>query len=100
MLASWSLAMIMAVILGAFILLPRVLPGYRPLPVIPNAAGKILRFSLVNHVSNLFWTVPTYVLPLIVLGLLGAESGAYFFMVWSITNIINMVPLATSLSLF
>jgi len=100
-LMAWTVAMAMAVILGVFLLLPKAQSQYRFRIIIDRELAKqILPFSLVNHLSNLFWTAPGSILPLIVLNVLGPDFGAYLFYVWSIASILMMIPLATSLSLF
>ena len=99
--AAWGLGWIVAVIIGMLLFLPRVQAGYRPLPVIKwKLIGKMVRFSLANYVTALLWFAPTSILPIMVVNLVGAEPGAYFFIAWSICLILSAIPVSISLSLF
>ena len=99
--AAWGIAVVVAVGIATLLLLPRVQAGYRPLPVIKrDVLNEMMRFSFANYVAILLWTAPILILPLMVLNLLGAESNAYFYIAWSIANILFSVPIAISLSLF
>ena len=60
----------------------------------------MMHFSLANYGANLFWLIPSLVLPLMVVNFLGAKSNAYFYIGWAIANIVYMIPLTVSLSLF
>ncbi len=99
-LASWGLAAMAAVVIGVLLFLPRLHAGYRPLPVIKRkVVGELLHFSFTNYVTALLWFAPTFVLPLMVVNLLGAEANAYFYIAWAIANVLFAIPIATSFSL-
>ena len=98
---SWGTTLALAVIIGITVLIPRVEPRYRFLPVIKrDVVKKMQGFSLNNHMANLFWGMPNFVLPLIVIHILGAEETAYFYIAWAIANILFMIPTASSVALF
>jgi O-antigen/teichoic acid export membrane protein len=59
-----------------------------------------LRFSAGNYFAGLLITVPTLILPIMVLNLLGAEKTATFFIAFAIAFILFMIPSAVSTSLF
>lgn len=99
--ASWGIGISLALAPGIFLFLPRIQSGYRPLPHISrHAINEIVRFSFANYVANLLWVIPTLVLPLMVINLLGAEANAYFYIGWAIGNMLFMIPTAMSFSLF
>jgi len=65
--------------------LPKAQAGYRldfdfSIPLRSSFA----RFSLINYVTDQFQRTPDTLLPLIVINQFGAETGAYFFVVWSL----------------
>ncbi len=99
--ASWGIGSAAAVIIGMLLFLPAVQAGYRPLPVIKrDLIGNMMRFSLANYVTALLWLAPTFILPVMVVNLVGAEPGAYFYIAWSICTVLSAIPVSISLSLF
>ena len=99
--ASWGLSLVVAFPISVLFFLPRVQPGYRPLPLISRSVvSKLARFSFSVYISDLLWYLPSFILPIMVLNLLGAELNAYFYIAWSIGNLLFMVPLSICTSLF
>jgi O-antigen/teichoic acid export membrane protein len=99
--ASWGIATIVAFIIGAFLFLRLVQAGYFPRPTVNRAIiAKMMRFSLANYIVSLLWFAPTYILPLMVVNLLDAESNAYFYIAWSIASVLFSIPISASFSLF
>lgn len=100
-LASWGLSWITALVVSLLILLPKVEPGYRPLPVIRwSVVREIAHFSFTNYLANLLWMIPSLVLPIMVLNMLGSELNAYFYIAWTVGNVLATIPLSISMSLF
>lgn len=98
---SWGIALFLAATASIFLFLPRIRKGYRPFPIVRRAVvNQMLRFSVANYAASIFGAITGFILPLIVLNLLGAEQNAYFYIAWTIGNVLLMVPVATSLSLF
>jgi len=99
---AYGAAFVIAVIVSMLILLPWLRKGYRPSLVIKKEViTQIARFSSANFVAGLVTKVPTVVLPLMVIGLLGAEQNAYFYMAYGvISNAVFLIPAGISLSLF
>jgi len=98
---SWGIALFLAATASIFLFLPRIRKGYRPFPIVRRAVvNQMVRFSVANYAASIFGAITGFILPLIVLNLLGAEQNAYFYIAWTIGNILLMVPVATSLSLF
>jgi O-antigen/teichoic acid export membrane protein len=99
--AAWGCAVAASTLIGIFWFIPRVLRGYRPRPTVKKAVlREMLRFSLANYFSNIFWALPIVILPLMVVNILGAEQNAYFYVGWSMASIIFIIPVSTSQSLY
>jgi O-antigen/teichoic acid export membrane protein len=58
------------------------------------------RLSTINYISDLLLEVPSLLLPLLILNLLGATDVAQYYIAVAIGNIILLVPLAVSVSFF
>lgn len=98
---SWGLSMVVALIISVLFFLPRAQPGYRLFPAISRSTvNEMMHFSFANYLANLFWLLPGFILPLMVLNLLGAESNAYFYIASAAGGLLAMIPFATSMSLF
>ena len=99
--ASWGIALAVALGVAMFLFLPRVQDGYRPLPALDlSLFKKQWRYSSGNYLVNLLSVAPGYLLPLMVVNLLGAEMNAYFYIAWMVANILFAIPMAASFSLF
>jgi len=65
--------------------------------------GKFLKetfhFYSGSFISNVFLTAPVQILPLIVFGILGAESTASYYVSFMLFNLVLIIPAATSTSL-
>ena len=98
--ASQGLGLAIAVIVTVFLFLPRVEPGYRPVPLFKKeAVNKIFHFSFTNYIADLLWMAPNYILPIMVLNFLGAEDNAYFYIAWAIGMFLNTIGISISASL-
>jgi len=60
----------------------------------------MIHFSLGNHIAELLWFAPFMLFPLMVINILGAETNAYFYIVWMIAYTLFAIPKAVSYSLF
>jgi O-antigen/teichoic acid export membrane protein len=99
--ASMGIGTIVAIGVSMFWFLYRVQTGYRFRPTIrTKVVNRIVRFSFANYIAGLLWSAPNFVLPMVVVNLLGAEDNAYFYIAWTIFFVLSMIPLSTSLSLF
>jgi len=97
---SWSTATFIAMLVGLFLLLPRVQPGYHPFFTVDRKAmSEVVQFSFLNYLGDLFWTVPGLIFPLIIINLLGAASSAYFYIAWAMSGILTIIPISISISL-
>lgn len=57
-------------------------------------------FSGGNYISNVFSTVPSLILPILVLNLLGEAEAAKYYIAFAIGNLVLIIPTALSTSLF
>ena len=60
----------------------------------------MFRFSFVNYVSEVLGNAPMYILPLMVLGVLGAEQNAYYYIAYGVIGVVGIIPGAVIQSLF
>jgi O-antigen/teichoic acid export membrane protein len=98
---SWGLSLFVATMTGILVFIPITQRGYNPkISINKNILGKMVQFSLSNYLVTMFGILPSSILPLIVLNRLGADQNAYFYISWTISNIIAMVPSAVNTSLF
>ncbi len=99
--ASWALSLCVASLLGIFLFLPRVRAGYHPRFTINRGViGKVVHFSSANYMANFVSMAPGFILPLMIVNLLGAEINAYFYIAWMIGFLLFGVSGAVSMSLF
>jgi len=98
--SSWGIAVWVALIVGSFLLI-RVYPGYRPIPTVKRrVVNEMAHFSLGNYVAETTSMLPNYLLPLIIVNILGAELNAYFYIAYAITAPLYMIPHSIVTSLF
>ncbi len=98
---SHGLGIAIAVIVSVFAFLPRVEPNYSPVAFFrKGAVNEIVRFSFANYIADFLWLAPGFILPIMVLNLLGAEDTAYFYIAWSMGVLLCAISIATSTSLF
>lgn len=99
--ASWGIAMAVALAVSIFMFLPKVQDFYKPVPTLKiNLLKDMWRYSSGNYLANLFSTCLPFILPLMVVNLLGAQQNAYFYVGWMIANLLFAIPFAVSQSLF
>jgi O-antigen/teichoic acid export membrane protein len=99
--ASWGIALAVALAVALFLFLPRVQDGYRPLPALDlGLVKKQWQYSGGNYLANLLSFAPGYIFPLMVVNLLGAEQNAYFYIAWMMATLLFAIPAAASSSLF
>jgi O-antigen/teichoic acid export membrane protein len=57
-------------------------------------------YSAGNYIASIFSTAPNFILPIMVLNILGPKTSAYYYIAYLITGFLFMVPNAISMSLF
>lgn len=99
--ASWAVSLTLTALLGIFIFLPRLRSCYRPFFTINRSViTDVVHFSAANYIANFAASAPGFLLPLMILNLLGAEANAYFYIAWTIASSLFGVSAAVSMSLF
>ncbi len=99
--ASWGVAMAVALAVSIFMFLPKVQDSYKPVPTLKLSLLKDMwRYSGGNYLANLFMGCIPFILPLMVVNLLGAQQNAYFYIAWMINGLLFAIPFAVSQSLF
>jgi O-antigen/teichoic acid export membrane protein len=97
MVLSWAAALLISTIF----LMPRTIPGFRPIPVIDRSiVRQMINFSFTNYIANILWSFIIYVLPVMVVNLLNTESNAYFYIAWTMGGVLTTIAGATTISLF
>ena len=99
---SWGIGICITIAVSLLLFLPRLQPKYRPLPMIKKRVVNDMRhFSFMNYITGIFQGIPLYVLPLLVINILGSEATAYFRIAWAISGILFLtIPVAVCTSLF
>jgi O-antigen/teichoic acid export membrane protein len=99
--ASSGLAATIGLLASLLIFMPRVLPGYAP---VPTLGAKLVRrawgFSGMSYVISLIAASPKFMMPLIVINVLGPEENAYFYVAWAIATLLFAIPTSMGQSLF
>jgi len=99
--ASWGVGVTVAVAVSVLLFLPKVQDSYKPLPTLKLKLLKDMwRYSGGNYLADLFSTCLPFILPLMVVNVLGAQQNAYFYIGWMIANLLFAIPFAVSQSLF
>jgi len=98
--ASWGIAITVALAVSIFLFLPKVQDSYKPVPTLKLSLFKDMwRYSGGNYLANLFMACPA-ILPLMVVNILSAEQNAYFYIGWMMAGLLSAIPGAISTSLF
>jgi O-antigen/teichoic acid export membrane protein len=58
------------------------------------------KFSLGNYIAGFIGGLPVMVLPILITNTIGAKFSAYFYLDMMIANLLYIIPMATSQSLF
>ncbi len=99
--ASWGIAVAVAFVISIFFFVPRVQNRYKPTPELNlGIISNMRRYSAGSYLASLSASAPVFILPIIVVNLLGAEQNAYFYMAWMIAGLLFAIPMAVSQSLF
>ena len=99
--ASWGVAMAVALAVSIFMFLPKVQDFYKPVPTLKlNLLREMWRYSSGNYLANLFSACLPFILPLMVVNILGAQQNAYFYIAWMMASLLFAIPFGVSQSLF
>jgi O-antigen/teichoic acid export membrane protein len=99
--ASWALAYLVSCVVGLWVMVPRVRPGFRLR--LRGTAGELRsgrRLLAGSYAITLGNALPLYLLPVIVVTRLSATANAYFYITWMAGGIFFMISSAIGSSLF
>ncbi|MGD2050740.1 MAG: hypothetical protein PVH03_14665 [Chloroflexota bacterium] len=95
--AAYTMATIFSLGVALLFFLPRVEPGYKFRITLPaKLRSPLTRYALTNHFADQLQRGPDALMALLVINVLGPESGAYFFVAWAIAS--GLFTLAASAS--
>lgn len=102
LIGAWIVGLGAAVGCSFAVFLPGVENGrYFARPAVSRAVvNEMTRFAFTNYLSTVLWSAPTLLLPLLVAHVAGSEANAYFYVAFSISGLLSIIPTAVSLSLF
>ena len=96
---SMGIAMAVAFLVSLVFLFLRF--NYLPKPIIDRIVVKrMTKFSLGNYIAGFIGGLPVMVLPILITNSIGAKFSAYFYMDMMIANLLYIISMATSQSLF
>lgn len=99
--AAWTISEVIALIMGLFFLRKSFLNSYMPkINFHKPTIKKISSFSLLNYSVNLFISLPIFILPIIIINLLNPAYNAFFYIAFTLSNVILIISEAISISLF
>jgi len=99
--ASWGIALGVAIAASLFLFLPKVQHAFRPVPTLNlGQLNSKWQYSGGNYLTSLFIGAPILILPVMVVNLLGPETNAFFYIAWMMASLLSAIVAATSLSLF
>jgi len=95
---SFSVTPLISTFIG-LILLKRA--GYSFKPELDfQLVRSMFSYSFSNYISVVLEMLPGFVLPIMVVNVLGAKENAYFYIAWAIAGLLITIPRSTSMSLF
>jgi len=74
--------------------------GFKQVSIDTNFLNESFEYSKGNYIVSLLTLVPSNLLPIMVLNILGAENAAYYYIDYAITSFLFMIPTAFSTSIF
>lgn len=96
-----GLSMVLGLGIGLYVMIPKVHRGYVPGPVVcADSIRQIGRYTTDNYISQTLLSMQPFILNIIAVNVLGAESSAYFYMAWSIGAMLIVFPGSIFNSLF
>ena len=96
---SVGIAAVVAFLVSLVFLILRF--NYLPKLIIDRIVVKrMTKFSLGNYTARLLGGLSAMVLPILITNSIGAKFSAYFYMAMMIANLLYIIPIATSQSLF
>jgi O-antigen/teichoic acid export membrane protein len=82
---SWALGLLVVLVpVNAYVFTRR--PGRAEAAAAPVERAEIVRFAARDYAGALLWLAAMTLMPIIVVGIAGAESGAYFSVAWMLVG--------------
>jgi O-antigen/teichoic acid export membrane protein len=91
---SWSLGLAIAITTGFFLVYN--LWKYKPKIEFDPIIKTMSRFCAGNYIAGIFYNLPKFVFPIIIVNLISADSAGYFFIAMTIAGIFFGVPEAVA----
>lgn len=91
---SWSIGLIISMIIG-FLLMFK-LWKYKPTLSFDPMIKKMAGFSVGNHIAGIFYILPRFVLPIMVINFISTELTGYFFIAMTIASLLYGISGATA----
>jgi O-antigen/teichoic acid export membrane protein len=99
--ASWGISALIALLISIFIFMPITFHRFRLVPKVNLGLFRgIWRYSIGNYLASIASLLPSWILPIVVLNILGPEQNAYFYVALMISGLLSAIPMASSNSLF
>jgi O-antigen/teichoic acid export membrane protein len=96
-----GLGMVLTFLLAIVKFIPTVQRGYSPVPMIcRESLQEIGHYTAANFVSRTLLQIQPFVLPIVVINALGAETSAFFYMAWAVGAMLIVLPSSIFNSLF
>lgn len=94
---SWGFGLIISTIIGFILLhkLWRYSPSLTFDPIIKNMAS----FSAGNYTAGIFYNLPRFIFPIMIVSLISAESAGYFFIALTVAGLLYAISQSISSSL-
>lgn len=73
--------------------LPRLTSGRHRLRPLPTSTAAMVRYAAVNWLSTLTYQAPSFVVPVIVLLEVDADTNANFYVAWGVATLASYVPI-------
>lgn len=87
---SWNVGLVVAIIVGFFLLTK--LWKYTPILVIDPIIKSMARFSIGNYIAGIFYNIPKFIFPILIVNILSTESAGYFFIAMTIAGVFYGIP--------
>lgn len=91
---SWSMGLMVAIIIG-FILMFK-LWRYKPMATLDPIIKKMAKFSVGNYIAGIFYNLPKFIFPIIIVNKISADYAGYFFIAMTIAGLFYGVPEAVA----
>jgi O-antigen/teichoic acid export membrane protein len=98
-LLSWGIALFISLIFSLLILIHKFY--YKPSPSLKvNRIRPMFSFAVGNYITGILGSLPTFLLPVVLINILTASDTAHFYIAWMIGNILFTLPGNICMSLF